>query len=150
MRNVSFDSVELELSVVEGLGAVVGLLVVGIWEGFVVGLLVVGIWDGAVEGGVDGAVGDAVEGAIEGAFEGGVEGAVGVAVGGAVEGAAEGAIVCCVGIWDGDLVGDVLGSGIDMSDIVMYCHLSVISTSVTPPKTYNLLLIIIGADANNP
>ena len=144
MRNVLFDSVE-ELS------AVVGLLVVGIWEGSVVGLLVVGIWEGAVEGGVDGAVGDAVEGAIEGAFEGGVEGAVGVAVGGAVEGAAEGAIVCCVGIWDGFWVGEVLGSGIDMSDIVMYCHLSVVPTlSSLPPKTYNLLSIIIGADANNP
>ena len=147
MINVLFDSVELELRWV-------WLLVVGIWEGSVVGLLVVGICEGAVEGGVEGALGDAVEGAIEGAFDGGIEGNVGFAVGGAVEGAAEGDIVCCVGIWDGDCVGGVLGSGIDMSDIVMYCHLSVLvaivsTLSVLPPKTYNLLSIIIGADANN-
>ena len=100
IRNVSFDSVEL------GLGAMVELLVVGIWEGLV---------------------------------EGGVEGAV------------EGAIVCCVGTWDGVWDGDVLGSGIDMSVIVMYCHLSVhILIPVAPPKTYNLLSIIIDADESNP
>ena len=98
-----------------------------------------------------GAVEGAVGGAVEGAFEGGAEGTVGGAVEGAIEGAVEGAVVCCVGIWDGVLDGVVLGSGIDMCDIVMHCHLSVHSkTSVAPPKTYNLLLIIIGDDANNP